>query len=527
MTTIDPATSERASSTREKFASWILGGPLALALALLCLVELVTWAPSYLTWPYWADHDVFSTAAHGWDRGVLPYRDSLGNNFPGTIYLFWALGKLAGWSYTPAFWAADVALLLVLGAGMLAWSRRHLGRFLPGWVGYAAILGYYLNLDYSQAGQRDWHAPVLACLGIMAAETWPGRTGRWLAALGMASALTIRPQAVLLAPAMLLAVLHGRKGRPAGAIIEWVALTTLLLMIGFAPLAQAGLLGDFARSLKRASVGGSYNQLSPSSFVKYMAPQILNFRYTMTACGLLLLSIRNRGPAGRSAHVWLVALAATSLYRPLSPNPVHAYLAHPLAIVWCISASVLVELILEERTSVPSMRLASALLVLGLAVGGKPRFCNPAGSLEALTYLRRGVDPDPKPTGYAVNDESHGTARYEWDDYRHTLEYLRHQVGPDVKIANHLVYVPALCGPTGHLSAFPAESSAWIRVVLASDEPIFDQALKDADDALVVWDPIPPGKPPRVRFDAMEATIRRLYEPIERFGPIEIWRRKR
>src|SRR4051794_2690836 len=84
----------RAESFVERAAAWTLRGPLTVALLGLCGFQLATWVPHYLTWPWFADHDVFATLALGWEHGQLPYRDLAGNNFPGTIYLFWILGKL-------------------------------------------------------------------------------------------------------------------------------------------------------------------------------------------------------------------------------------------------------------------------------------------------------------------------------------------------------------------------------------------------------------------------------------------------
>src|SRR5438874_2710750 len=97
----EPATQPSPPSIRlEAFASKALRAPLAVALGLLALAQLGTWIPHYLTWPWFADHDVFATAARAWDAGLKPYRDLQGNNFPGTTYLFWALGKAFGWGRT-------------------------------------------------------------------------------------------------------------------------------------------------------------------------------------------------------------------------------------------------------------------------------------------------------------------------------------------------------------------------------------------------------------------------------------------
>jgi len=93
--------------------------------------------------------------ALGWDRGVLPYRDLAANNFPGTMYLVWLLGHLAGWGWNPALYVLDAAMLLTFGAVMLVGSSRRLGGILPGLIGYAAFLNYYLSLDYSLVAQRD------------------------------------------------------------------------------------------------------------------------------------------------------------------------------------------------------------------------------------------------------------------------------------------------------------------------------------------------------------------------------------
>ena len=101
----------------------MLGGPLTVLLAGVCLYELALWLPSYLTWPFWADHDVFATLAYNWECGVLPYRDLPGTNFPGTIYLFWALGKVFGWGKTLPLFALDAGLLLALGLGSLGSQR--------------------------------------------------------------------------------------------------------------------------------------------------------------------------------------------------------------------------------------------------------------------------------------------------------------------------------------------------------------------------------------------------------------------
>ena len=108
-------------------AAWLLG-PLNVALGLACAVFLITWAPHYLIWPQWADTEQFAISAQSWEAGICPYRDLADFDFPGPIYLLYLLGKAFGWGRTTPFYAADLALLVLLGAAMVAWSRRVFGR---------------------------------------------------------------------------------------------------------------------------------------------------------------------------------------------------------------------------------------------------------------------------------------------------------------------------------------------------------------------------------------------------------------
>ena len=147
--------------------------------------------------------------AQEWDSGVLPYRDIRSYNFPGHIYLHWILGKLFGWGHMSVFYAVDAMALLLLGAIVIAWSRRRLGQSLPGTAAYLIFLAYYLDASFDNVAQRDWHSPLCATLGLLLLETWPGRHTRWLSALLAAMAFTIRPQVVLFLPALLVAAVSG------------------------------------------------------------------------------------------------------------------------------------------------------------------------------------------------------------------------------------------------------------------------------------------------------------------------------
>lgn len=531
---IPPSTAAEAGtrpSRLDRLAAWLLGGPLTIGLLVLVVVQLGTWVPHYLTWPWFADHDVFASAAQAWDEGAKPYRDTLGNNFPGTIYLFWILGKLCGWGYTPALYAADAVLVGLLGAITLAWSRRRFGRWLPGLLGYVTFLAYYLSLDYSQAAQRDWHGPFCAVAALMLAEGWPGRGGRWLSALCMALALAIRPQTILLLPGLLAALDEGARGpgespaKTVRATLEWGLALAVFLALAFAPLVLAGVLGDLLRGVRLTAYGGSYNKASPVTFLKESLIQLAPFRIGAVLASEVFLLAQAPRSDRRAAFTWLAALAGVLLYKPISPLP-HAYLNHPLALVWSINVAVLLQLVLEARVAAPALRLVMVLLILGLAATGRPRFCNPRASLSALGWLRSGKDPDVRPLGYASNPEVGKSAVYEWTDYRNLLAYLREQVPRQTRVANALKGVPAVAGPTGHRSAFPAESIAWLYMVKHDDEAGFARALERTPDSVVVWAPSEEAVERNFTLELLRPVIVRDYEPAARFGVIEVWRRK-
>jgi hypothetical protein len=121
---------------------WVLT-PLA---GLWCGFLVVTWLPTYLTWPWYTDSEHFAVLARLWDSGGLPYRDMFSTQFPGEIYLHWLLGKLLGWGNTVAYYAVDAALVIAFGALLVLWGRRRVGSALPGWIGFSTFLLYYWTL---------------------------------------------------------------------------------------------------------------------------------------------------------------------------------------------------------------------------------------------------------------------------------------------------------------------------------------------------------------------------------------------
>jgi hypothetical protein len=504
-------------------AAWVLNGPLTLLLAGVCCYQLLLWVPSYLTWPFWADQDVFATLAHGWEHGLLPYRDMPCNNFPGTIYLFWLLGKGFGWGRTLPLFALDAGLLLPLGAVLLFWSWRRLGCLLPGLVAYAALLSYYLGLDYTQVAQRDWHAPCLAVAALLLLEASPGLAGAGAAALLFALGFAVRPQVVLLLPAALLALDGGvrqRGGSPsrrAWAGLSWLTLFLTLTALTFLPLVRAGVWQDFLRNLSMVGPGGSYNRLTPLRFGYILATQVGAGKIAFLA-GLTVLLFHQASPALRETTLtWALAAAGLVLYKPLSPCQ-HLYLDHPLQFPLAVLLAVCCRHFLQPDLASPVVRLAGLIALCGMGITLSPSFVSPKDAFHAV------ATDWAAPAGYVPHPLMGGAAHYRWKDYQDVIQYLRTRTPPHTRVANLLREPAAITGPAARPSVFPAESLVWLVMVRPDDLERFLSALEGASNSVVVWVPgelRSAGK--RRRFEPL---VRRLYEPQARFGEIEVWRRK-
>ncbi len=297
------------------------------------------------------------------------------------------------------------------------------------------------------------------------------------------------------------------------------------LALAFAPLAMIGVLPNFVEGVRTTQYGGGYNRVGLGSIAKQFFEEVAPVQIVAVPAAIGLLAAGTSTVSRRSARTWGLAFLSVLLYRPLSPQP-HAYLSHPLRLVWSVEVAVLAQVVLARPGWTSPARLAAVFVLLGLEGSLRPRFSNPKASLDALPVLARGQLPTDVPPGYVVNPAVHLSANYAWDDYRATLDYLRTRLPPSTRLANVLVGNPALTGPSGRLSALPAESVAWVRIVRPADFTAFRQALEAADDAAIVWSPAEVDAFPDGPAARLSPVIRRDYEPAARFGPIEIWRRR-
>jgi hypothetical protein len=499
---------------------------LTVLLLVLCAAQLVAWLPSYLTWPWWVDHDVFATLALSWSVGELPYKDLLCNNFPGEIYLFWICGQLFGWGVRYGFNFLDVLILLALIVSVLIWSRIRLGCWLPGAISSATLLTYYLTQDYSSVAQRDWHAPALGAMSLMSAEACPRPVGRILSSLCFALGFCIRPQVICFLPAIFWALAHAdwKDENPwKSCIIPWIQWSFAVCgftILTFAPLIYAGIWGDFLHNLEVHRPGGAYNHVTLITIGARLLSMFLRFKFWSIVCILLLIYADSRLLVRHSMIAWILVMIGSFVYAAIAPKN-FAYHSHPFYIVWSISLSVLVEAVQEDVQWNSRARLAFVLLVIGLNVQLRPSFCQLSDSRASIASLRAGIDPRRMPASYR---NPYAETKAPWADYYEVQDYLRKRLGPRTRLANALEGV-ALNGPLGRLSAFPAESVTWLWVN-PEDEARFVQALRSTPDSVVVWAPSSTFLYKIDRFPRLVAAIHEYYEHEATIGVIEVWRRK-
>jgi hypothetical protein len=264
--------------------------------------------------------------------------------------------------------------------------------------------------------------------------------------------------------------------------------------------------------------------------LRVMINQCVDWYYLVIPCSILLVAAGSGIGRRVAITTWLMALAGAWFYKPLSPVP-WPYLTHPYVIVLSVNVAILIHVLLEAELPRPALQfVAIVLAMLASGVVARPKYCGVAESRRAIIALEQGRTPEMAPLGYIEPGSDPGVASYPWRDYRAVLLYLKDETSPRMRIANILRDCPALTGPAARLPVFPAESIAWL-AVNPGDEPDFLEALEDADDrTLVVWAPAEEKLDSSLRLAAavrhLAPAVRRHYEPMARFGEIEVWRRK-
>ena len=521
----------------ERFAGWLLRGSLSIIIGIVVLYQILTWLPQYLTWPWWVDQDHFAVLALGWDNGLVPYRDYFCYNFPGSIYLHWAIGHLAGWGRPEALYAADASLILAFAGLLLWWGRRSFGTVLPGLISFLAFFWFYAGLSYLGVAQRDVHSAVLSVGSYCVITAGRGWWATVLSALALAAAATFRPHAVLLAPAIIVAVAESVKARGGGgreerrAALAWSALFASAFVLAFLPLVWSRAFVYFVNNLRELSYGSTHNAVTLHSFIRDELDQFTRPRLLIPLLLILVIPPVGCGGSRRSLSV-LMAYFIASSFRGLSPNP-HYALGHTMTGFWCLMVGMVAGEVVNWGRAATRLAVAFILILIILACPGrKPRFVSLRASAQAIAaFMGRGHSPVPLCYERGAEDNI-CTGYYPWKDYQGSLAFLRTNLGPRTRIANALLAEPSLTGTLGRLSIFPAESLSCL-LVRPNRLGAYREALENGWDSVVVWSPaekqldfVPAYVASKTRLTDLSPLIEQHYEPWARFGTIEVWRRK-
>lgn len=495
----------------DRFAEWMLNGPLTVLFGIFSIVIVAFWLPGYLSWPLWADHDVFAVLAQGWSAGEQPYRDRPTTNFPGPIYQAWIFGHLFGWGGSRVVYALDAILLSALSIAIVVWSRRRLGWSLPGVLAVAILVSTHASRDFAHAAQRDWQATAYGLFAILAvAGRERPRVSLLVSAAIFAFALICRPQIVLLVPAILAALPSWR--------VRWV---WLVLLTGFGivfmlPLLVNQLVGDFLTELRRLGGSGIYARPNTDHVAIQFDQFLAGGAWLLMLLALIVLRKRITIP------VWpLVAMLGAWWYRPLSPFP-HGYLDQPLRTVLAVVAMAVVAGLLRGLFAARFRLLG--ILVLALAtVQFLPRCCEFDKCGKAWKLLLTGDAHRYVPKGY-TKESIPGQHIYPWQDYRLLVDYLRTRTSPETPVANLLLAPTAINGAIGRRTPLHAESMMWLIIVGRPDHERFASEIRSSKNAIVVWRPAEWHLVPD--WHCIPDVIQQHYSPIAHFGDIEVCERK-
>lgn len=150
----------------ERFRPCPWHAPGCLPWALLGLL-LVATAPLFVCLAPWSDVSFFDILARNLMRGGVAYRDILGNNLPGMIWVHLAVRDLVGWS-SVAMRMVDLFVVALIVGLLIRWVARDgasAGR--QGWLA-VALVAFYTSTSEFCHGQRDvWMMlPALAALHL-------------------------------------------------------------------------------------------------------------------------------------------------------------------------------------------------------------------------------------------------------------------------------------------------------------------------------------------------------------------------
>ena len=338
----------------------------ALVVGLGGVVVCVGWLS--LPWPLIHDAPILHYVAWRISQGAVPYRDLFDMNFPGAYLLHLLVLKTLGAG--DAAWRLFDLLWLGLTSLLVAALARPWGR-IAAFGGALFFAAYHLGGGAWQAGQRDFLlCPFLLAGALGVARWWERRGGRALpwAGLALGAGVTIKPQAALLALALLLLVLAA-PARAGGS--RWPAAAMLVGGLVLAPLALASWLATIGglgawREIVVDYLLPLYSRLGgPASWTVY------RWSPWPAIAIVLALSIGHAAVWRRLTFRHVVALtgAGTGLLHYVGQGKGWEYHLYPLAAFAAVLLFSEVAAVLGARRVVFGAPLVAALAILVVLLG--------------------------------------------------------------------------------------------------------------------------------------------------------------
>ena len=308
----------------------------------------------------------------------------------------------------------------------------------------------------------------------------------------------------------------------------WLLAFGAAVVLLFFPLLQAGLVRDLVQGITSVLPGTAYSESKGSQLSTIGLRLVAQGRVWAILPALAVLWPLVAWPTRQSAINWSLLLVGAMAYLVITPV-LRPYVFHAFWLIWTFTLGVVVAMVHEDpvERSWPWQARAVLLLVLAmiLNVGDFPSTCRKSLVQPAVRALMAHRPVAEAPVGYK-HPYGETVVLPPWSDYQAALAYLRSELAPSTRVANALNGI-AVNGPTGRLPAFPAESLTWIFVVRAADEDRFITTLRSTPDSVVVWNPDATGATSvSTQFPRLAETIRNLYKPSAKFGPIAVWRRR-
>jgi len=222
----------------DQFACWVLSGPLTwAALAGLCSFCFLCWLPPTSPGLGGAIRRVCHARPFV-DNGRLPYRDLPSTNFPGSIYLFWLLGKVFGWDRTVPVHCTDAVFLLTPGRGAAVLVALPI-RFFPARSGGVRYTPELLPRSRLHSGGPARLARSRTCNHGASAARSSTRLGEPVVRRsGVRAGLHHSAQVVLFLPAVLMVLSSTSSSgkQRCVAVAGWLALFIAFIGLLFLPL---------------------------------------------------------------------------------------------------------------------------------------------------------------------------------------------------------------------------------------------------------------------------------------------------